>query len=1506
MSAYPERPDAIVRIFRTLVLCAVAFLFLQLISLYLDWREQLILGGTTILLGILVNRFSTSRVITLTLMLLSATATLRYGWWRVHTLVDYFTNESNNRFRIDSVFMLILISAEAYTILVMFLGYMQTVWPLRRKPIPMPHDDSQWPDVDVLIPSYNEALSLVRYTVLAANDIDYPPEKLHIFILDDGSRKDFEEFAREANVGYITREEHQHAKAGNINHALTLMDSPYVAIFDCDHVPCRSFLQMTLGWMIADEKLGLVQTPHHFYSPDPFERNLLQYKTIPNESELFYGIVQDGNDFWNATFFCGSCALIRRSALDEVGGIAVETVTEDAHTSLRMQKLGYNTAYINIPQAAGLATETLAAHVGQRIRWARGMIQILRTDNPLFHSHMKFSQRLCYFNAMMHFMYAAPRLVFLCAPLVYLLIGRTIIPGYWITILVYAFPHLILSNLTNSRVQSRFRHSFWNEIYETVLAPYILLPTWLALINPKLGKFNVTDKGVTLAETRFDRKISTPTRWLLFLNFLGLLMAPYRLYVTDPSHPGAVVMNVAWVLFNMMILGVASAVAYEQKQRRETVRIAAKIPVRTDLPDGRRINGMSVDMSVGGASIRLSENVPFAVGDTFKLAFPEQAGDAEIGAKVVGIVGKELRLSFALPTIAEQDTLTRALYSRADAWLTLIENKEVDRPLVSLGRIMRLSCYGIYQVVRSYFPESKSSAKKAAPSPTAAIILMAFVLGACGHVFAVSQTVSVSHNGAVTANHQNHRHSAQSVPGAVNLATGGSVAPTGVEGGGAAQVLSLKDMGLTQTIEMRGPHSYYSLHFTLSYAMMPRHAILRLIYGIDPSLDPHATSLGVILNGIAITNLPLANASQLNGGTATTVAIPDALLVRNNTLTFEFTGSGVMQREEQVKARVLARIGPASTLEVSGDRLAWTNDLSHLPIPIFDTDLQSTTTVPIVFLSQPSPKMLQAAGVVASWLGVLASTKPVRFAVSVGQIPAGNAIVFSADPLLVPSSLQLPAERGGLLALRANPSDPNGSVLVLAGDDEQQLLSVARTLSLTRSATAGTPPEGLPLSGDTMHIPDLAMPAARVRNDAPRWLATGRTVPLVNCSAQETLQTDGSTPIPLYFHVPPDLHYGEKQSLAMRLNYRYNALQVAPGSALRVVVNGVLVNEIPLLPGTDIVQGQRIVMIPVTSLRPFGNTILFNFDFIPANRQATPNSALAALKGEILCNSTLDLRGLGLWTRMPNLELFANAGFPFTQLADLSETTVVLPSVSKPAEMALYLHLMSYFGAQTAYPALRVEVAGPNTVINSGRNYLILGTIANQPAFTSLDASLPVTLDANGLHVKSAKGFAAVIDSVKGAVSQRWPALPEYVQTLLTPDRPTDVAGIPDVLVEEIQSPVSPDRSIVLIELKQDSAADLFADVFLDRSQSQDMAGTVSLLRNSKFESYAMNGKTYSVGDISWYAIMRDWLVRHYLLLLLAVTVFTFLSAWWIYQYLNWRFHERLKLARTDDDDHES
>ncbi|ECA6802436.1 TPA: cellulose biosynthesis cyclic di-GMP-binding regulatory protein BcsB [Salmonella enterica] len=364
----------------------------------------LLLWGVALLVRRMPGRFSA-----LMLIVLSLTVSCRYIWWR-------YTSTLNWDDPVSLVCGLILLFAETYAWIVLVLGYFQVVWPLNRQPVPLPKEMSQWPTVDIFVPTYNEDLNVVKNTIYASLGIDWPKDKLNIWILDDGGRESFRQFARHVGVHYIARATHEHAKAGNINNALKHAKGEFVAIFDCDHVPTRSFLQMTMGWFLKEKQLAMMQTPHHFFSPDPFERNLGRFRKTPNEGTLFYGLVQDGNDMWDATFFCGSCAVIRRKPLDEIGGIAVETVTEDAHTSLRLHRRGYTSAYMRIPQAAGLATESLSAHIGQRIRWARGMVQIFRLDNPLFGKGLKLAQRLCYLNAMFHFLSGIPRLIFLTAP----------------------------------------------------------------------------------------------------------------------------------------------------------------------------------------------------------------------------------------------------------------------------------------------------------------------------------------------------------------------------------------------------------------------------------------------------------------------------------------------------------------------------------------------------------------------------------------------------------------------------------------------------------------------------------------------------------------------------------------------------------------------------------------------------------------------------------------------------------------------------------------------------------------------------------------------------------------------------------------------------------------------------------------------------------------------------------------------------------------------------------
>ncbi len=650
---------------------------------------------------------------------------------------------------------------------------------------------------------------------------------------------EFRAFAEEAGIGYMTRDDNKHAKAGNINRALARLDSPYVCIFDCDHVPTRTFMQVTLGWFLRDSKLGMLQTPHHFYSPDPFERNLDQFRTIPNEGELFYGIVQDGNDFWNATFFCGSCAVLRRTALDEIGGIAVETVTEDAHTSLRMQMNGWNTAYINIPQAAGLATERLSGHVKQRIRWARGMIQIMRTDNPLFAKGLKPAQRLCYFNAMSHFLYALPRLIFLTAPLIYLVLGHTNVPGYWAAILAYAFPHLILSNMTNSRIQGQHRHSFWNEIYETVLAPYIFLPTMLALVNPKFGSFNVTAKGGVVNKTFFDTRIAQPFMLMLGLNIFGLLMAFPRYFniplwplnlLYDANHLGTIVMNVIWVFFNMVILGVATAVAWESQQRRQTVRIDMAVPARILTPAGITVHGTTVNMSPGGVMVTMEREFYLPPAESVRLIFPVLDGDAELPATIVQADGTTLRAQFDPLTLQQEEALTMVLYSRADTWLGWGESREVDRPLVSLRRIFQLSMMGLSKTFRSFFKPARSAPPKGRLATSIVPLLLLAVLA--------STTLWAEAPSQADAQAGQTQTQTPQASGSTAPTRDGGVQARDVPPGSFDNIFSLADVGAQDTIVLRGVDAYHSVAFSVPQTQVVKSATMHLRYHFSPGSHP--------------------------------------------------------------------------------------------------------------------------------------------------------------------------------------------------------------------------------------------------------------------------------------------------------------------------------------------------------------------------------------------------------------------------------------------------------------------------------------------------------------------------------------------------------------------------------------------------------------------------------------------------------------------------------------------
>lgn len=676
-------PSQTLRVFITI---GAALLVALVISLPMDATDQGLMLLFFWALALWVRNLQ-GRIPMLLMVLLSVIVSTRYLFWRVTQTINWDVP-------FDASLGILLLIAESYAWLILVLGYIQTVWPLERRVAQLPADSSVWPSVDVYIPSYNEPLSVVRSTVVAATAIDWPQDRLNIYVLDDGKRPDFKAFCEEVGVGYIVRADNSHAKAGNLNHALTITSGDYITIFDCDHIPSRGFLQLTVGWFFQDPKLALVQTPHHFFSADPFERNLSVFRSRPNEGELFYGLIQDGNDMWNASFFCGSCAILKRGPLEEVGGIAVETVTEDAHTALKLHRLGYNSAYLNIPLAAGLATESLSAHIGQRIRWARGMAQIFRLDNPLRGKGLNWGQRICYANAMLYFLNGIPRTIFLLAPLAFLLLHSYIVFAPAVMIAMYAIPHLIHANLANSRAQGNYRHSFWAEMYETVLAWYILRPTTVALFAPKHGKFNVTAKGGTIERDYFDLNISLPYLILIGLSLIGAGFGIYSLFYGPRDELLTVSLNLLWITYNLFILGGALAVAEEAKQIRSSHRIRVDRPISIMTTSEHSYAAELVDFASSGAGIRFYDELPLAPGDSIHVVMHHGTTRHGFPARVVSMRGLTIGVRFEFPDSAAERAFLRATFARADAWVGWRFNETKDQPLSSLREILGIGLRG--------------------------------------------------------------------------------------------------------------------------------------------------------------------------------------------------------------------------------------------------------------------------------------------------------------------------------------------------------------------------------------------------------------------------------------------------------------------------------------------------------------------------------------------------------------------------------------------------------------------------------------------------------------------------------------------------------------------------------------------------------------------------------------------------------------------------------------------
>lgn len=714
-------------VFAFLGLLALAIIA-SLVSLPVSLQANLVAGFATVALMAVLHAVRSEGVWRIVTLTLGVTVVLRYVVWRTATTLPSAESLA------DFIPGLILYLAEMAGILMLGVTLFVIAKPLPPRPAPPLPDDL--PTVDVLVPSYNEDADLLATTLAAAKAMDYPADRFTVWLLDDGGTRQkresdrFEEAAAarrrhadlqalcaDLGVRYLTRDRNLDAKAGNINHALGHCNGDLVVVFDADHAPTRDFLQQTVGHFAEDDRLFLVQSPHFFVNPDPVERNLGTFQRMPAENEMFYGLIQRGLDKWNGSFFCGSAAVLRRSALDQVGGIQTDSITEDSETALRLHALGWTSLYVDRPMVAGLQPATFASFVGQRTRWAQGMIQILIFHTPFLKAGLSTPQRIAYASSILFWMFPLWRMVFLMAPLCYIFLDLQIFNASGSEFVSYTVPYILANMMLQNYIYGAYRRPWISELYEYVLSVYLLPAVISVLVSPRKPAFKVTAKNEEVTEPHLS-PLAKPFFLIFALMALGLVMTAVR-YATDPFRADMTLMVGGWNLFNLLLAGCAlGAVSERPDDRWQTLPVRR----RCDLVQGDRVWPAVVDAVTGtGLQARVEgDHRELAPGSLATLRLPTRDDGPVLEAVVTVKAGERvLHGPVSLGFVggpAERGRMTADLvYGDSTRWVETLRARRSGMGLIAgtltfLMLSAKQTARGLYYLVRHARPKALKNA----------------------------------------------------------------------------------------------------------------------------------------------------------------------------------------------------------------------------------------------------------------------------------------------------------------------------------------------------------------------------------------------------------------------------------------------------------------------------------------------------------------------------------------------------------------------------------------------------------------------------------------------------------------------------------------------------------------------------------------------------------------------------------------------------------------------------
>ncbi|HET8977325.1 MAG TPA: glycosyltransferase [Solirubrobacteraceae bacterium] len=433
-------------------------------------------------------------------------------------------------------------------------------WTCAFERVRTPRAPTQPVAVDVLIPRYDEPPEIVELTVAAAAGLR--GHDVRVWLCDDGDSDEMRHIAEVHGVGYLRRPVHDHAKAGNINHALGRVDAPFVAIIDCDHVASPDFLEATLGHFEEDERLAFVQTPQYYANGDQ--------PGVPgaawHQQTLFFGAIARGKDGLGATFCCGTNVVFRRAALDETGGFPTHSITEDFELSITLHESGWRTAYLPKVLASGLGPEDMAAYTTQQLRWARGCLSALPR---ILRARLPWRLRAQYLLSGLYWLSGWTILFYMAFPLVRILFG--VQPLAHLTapeFLLHFAPYFVIA-LSTAALAGAGSYTF-TALALAATSFWVFIVASLLTLARRRGSFKVTPK--TGADKRQPRAVAPAL-------VAVAILAGVSIYGLIHSHNSATYNNAAFALFHICILMTGCWPALRRPKPAAVAAGAASAPV---------------------------------------------------------------------------------------------------------------------------------------------------------------------------------------------------------------------------------------------------------------------------------------------------------------------------------------------------------------------------------------------------------------------------------------------------------------------------------------------------------------------------------------------------------------------------------------------------------------------------------------------------------------------------------------------------------------------------------------------------------------------------------------------------------------------------------------------------------------------------------------------------------------------------------------------------------------